>query len=148
MDLCMWRYCLLIISTHCRLAASWPEHLIIATSSVMVFSLRGSPTPSPSMSPLIIWSQMFFFFFFFMVHWSEQKLHILANSRRKTRKSSNDSLYCWEPLRKFLCWQTRWSGLPHTTVYSRQSHLWSLWSHVRAEGECLLLLHLWLLVQI
>ena len=41
---------------------------------------------SPSTRPAMIWSRMFFW-----VHWSEQKLQVLASSRRDTRKSSNVS---------------------------------------------------------
>ena len=50
---------------------------------------------SPSTRPAMIWSRMFFW-----VHWSEQKLQVLASSRRDTRKSSNVSPSCWTRLRK------------------------------------------------
>ena len=43
----------------------------------------------------MIWSWMFF-----GVHLSEQKLQVLASSRKDTRKSSNVSPSCWTRLRK------------------------------------------------
>ena len=65
-----------------------------AESRERFLSFSRSSTMSPSTRPAMIWSRMFFW-----VHASEQKLQVLASSRRDTRKSSNVSPSCWTRLR-------------------------------------------------
>ena len=69
----------------------------MAVANVKSFTCRRSSTVSPSTRPSMIWSRMFFW-----MQSAEQKLQVLASSRRDTKKSSNDSPGCCTRRRKFL----------------------------------------------
>ena len=86
-----WLCCLIVrtvpamwslISLRCFLATSCALHRVMAASSVRSSCFSSCSTVSISVFPLMIWSCMFF-----CVHRSEQKLHVLANLQRVTKKS-------------------------------------------------------------
>ena len=143
----------LVISTGCWFAAFWAWHFKIAASSVSSRSFSKSSLASPSKGTSTFWSWINFW-----AHSSVQKLQVLANSLKLTKKSSKDWPGSWRRWRKwrllmdsFICPSTywliaamicvaswRWAAVSQkfstTVTVSREKHRVSAWTCVT--GSC------------